>query len=87
MRARLIALVAAALLLVLPLQPTWAEITDTKESANLNNLDLPAALADDDSFADLPFEQMRQALREEVERGPKKNYSSKSSKQYNLLIR
>ncbi len=87
MRARLIALVAAALLLVLPLQPTWAEITDTKESANLNNLDLPSALADDDSFDDLPFEQLRQALRNEVEQNPKKNHIPRSTEQYNLLIR
>ncbi len=87
MRARLIALAAAALLLLLPLQPLWAAIDMAKENTNPNKLDLPSALADDDSFDDLPFEQLRQALREEVERGPKKGLSPRSSKQYNLLIR
>ncbi len=88
MRARLMALAATLLLTWLPLQASWAEDASTTISINVNEIELPAALADDDSFNDLPFEQLRQVLREEVERRQKKNprlYSS--NKKYNWLIR
>jgi len=49
--------------------------------------ELPEALSDDDSFNELPFEQLRQALREEVERNPKKDFQHSSSEKYNLFIR
>ena len=52
-----------------------------------NTLELPSSLAEDDSFEDLPFEQLRQALREEVETNPKKGPSKRSFKKYNFLIR
>ncbi len=87
MRARLMALAAAALLLLLPFQASWAAIDITKPDANSINLDLPDALAEDDSFTDLPFEQLRQALREEVEHDPNKRLIPHSTKRYNLLIR
>ena len=87
MLARLIALAAAVLLLIFPLQPVGSTMDVVQERTSLNNLDLPSALADDDSFDDLPFEQLRQALREEVERGPQKGLSHRSSQRYNLLIR
>ncbi len=88
MRARLMALAAAIILIFLPLQPCWSASNPLNESATLGNQELPSALSEDDSFNDLPFEQLRQALREEVELDPKKGgVSSRSSKQYNLLIR
>tara|TARA_Y100001968_G_scaffold216431_1_gene199153 strand:- start:288 stop:488 length:201 start_codon:yes stop_codon:yes gene_type:complete len=49
---------------------------------------LPKALEEDDSFDDLPFEQLRQALREEVELSDKPNTRSRyQKKKYNLFIR
>ena len=87
MRARLMALAAAALLLLLPLQAVWAAMDNNNLGENLSELNLPDALSEDDSFDDLPFEQLRQALREEVEHGPKKGLSPRSTKRYNLLIR
>ena len=90
MRARLMALAAAAILFffLLP-QPglTVVENTNQNSGLSLSDLDLPSALAEDDSFNDLPFEQLKQALRDEVEYGPKKGLSPRSFKKYNLLIR
>ncbi len=57
------------------------------QTFQVEELDLPSALADDDSFNELPFEQLRQALREEVERDPKKEFKFISPEKYNLLIR
>ena len=75
-------------LLIFSIVPTCLATTDpSKTVSDLTDLDLPSALADDDSFDDLPFEQLRQALREEVERDPKRGLSPRSSKQYNFLIR
>ena len=87
MRARLMALAAAAILFLLTQQPGLTASDQNDLNTDLNNLDLPSALTEDDSFNDLPFEQMRQALREEVEYGPKKGISPRSYKRYNLLIR
>ncbi len=87
MRARLVALAAAALLFMLPLLPSGAALISKKNDVTIDSMDLPAALADDDSFDDLPFEQLRQALREEVERDPQRRRNSPSPKRYNLLIR
>ncbi len=88
MNARLIFITAAAaIIILLPLQSGLAAIEQNNQRTDLNDLDLPSALADDDSFNDLPFEQLRQALREEVEYGPQKGISPRSFKKYNLLIR
>ncbi len=87
MHAHLIALTVASIIFFLPLQPGLTATNNTSSSKSLNDLDLPAALSDDDSFGDLPFEQLRQALREEVEYGPKKGISPRSTKRYNFLIR
>ena len=49
---------------------------------------LPSSLLEDDSFGDLPFEQLRQALREEVERDPmNENRHRYLSIRPNILIR
>ena len=87
MHARLRALTAAALFLILLLNPFRASVVYATPNPNLIEPELPAALSEDDSFDDLPFEQLRQALREEVEHGPKKGLSPRSFKQYNFLIR
>jgi len=87
MRDRLIALAAAIILFLFAPQPGITAMEQTNQKSDLSNLDLPSALAEDDSFSDLPFEQLRQALREEVEYGPKKGLSPRSFKRYNLLIR
>ena len=52
-----------------------------------NSIELPEALSEDDSFYDLPFEQLRQALREEVEYGPKSKVRKRDQKRYNFFIR
>ena len=87
MRARLMALAAAVIIFVLPLSPGLAAMDNANQNTDISELDLPSALTEDDSFSDLPFEQLRQALREEVEYGPKKGISPRSFKKYNLLIR
>ncbi len=88
MRARLMALAAAIIIIItLPLQPSWSTMNDTNQPLNPIETELPSALAEDDSFDDLPFEQLRQALREEVERDPSRNIRPHSPKRYNLLIR
>ncbi len=87
MRARLLALAASAILFLCAFQPCWADSNLVNQDSTLSNLDLPAALAEDDSFDDLPFEQLRQALREEVERDPQRQLKPRTSKRYNLLIR
>ena len=88
MRAHLLAFTLAIILLLPPLQPGWAKSNDTNQNSTpIDDLNLPSALSEDDSFDDLPFEQLRQALREEVEYGPKGGISNRSSKRYNLLIR
>ncbi len=81
------ALAAAALFIFLPMQTVWADMDYSKQSSQPSDLNLPSALAEDDSFDELPFEQLRQALREEVERDPTKTLRPHSSKRYNLLIR
>ena len=78
---------SAAILVLLHWQPSWAAISNPEVTTAFKESELPSALADDNSFDDLPFEQLRQALRDEVELGPQKGPSSYSSKQYNLLIR
>ena len=87
MRAHLIAFSTAIILFLLSPQPGLTATGQTNQNTDLSDLDLPSALADDDSFNDLPFEQLRQALRDEVEYGPKKGLSPRSFKRYNLLIR
>ncbi len=78
------ALAATALLILLPLQTSWAGLNSTTNFITLREIELPAALAEDDSFYDLPFEQLRQVLREEVEREPQKELRPYSSnKKYN----
>ncbi len=86
MLARLL-VTASAIIILLYCHPSWAAVVNPEEMPGLKESELPAALADDDSFADLPFEQLRQALRDEVELGPQKGSSPYSSKKYNLLIR
>ena len=77
-----------SLLLFSTIQPSWATDSFTKSQENTDfELELPSSLADDDSFEELPFEQLRQALREEVERNPQKSSKRYSSKRYNLFIR
>ena len=74
MSTRLLALTTAVLLFLVPLQPSFATMEDSQGDDSPSVLDLPRALDEDDIFDDLPFEQLRQALREEVERNPKKSF-------------
>ena len=87
MRNRLIAFATAAILLLIPAQPGLTSVDQAQNNTGLSDLDLPSALAEDDSFNELPFEQLKQALRDEVEHDPKKSISPRSFKKYNLLIR
>ncbi len=81
-----LAIASAVFLLIVPFQPNLAEVASPQPEANSINVDLPSVL-DDDFFEDLPFEQRRQALRDEVELGPKRPPSTSNPKKYNLLIR
>ncbi len=83
----LIALIASAVLFFVPMQPGLSALDQAEKNPKTSSLELPSALAEDDSFDDLPFDQLRQALREEVEYGPKGGVSPRSTKSYNLLIR
>ncbi len=87
MLTRFFALASATVIFFLSLQPSWAD-NDllTKGSENLNNIDLPTVI-DEDMFDDLPFEQRRQALRDEVELGPQSQKRHSNQRKYNLLIR
>ncbi len=88
MNAFLLSFLASLLIFFYPVHEAQATVNDKNtQDLDFNELNLPAALADDDSFDDLPFEQLRQALREEVERGPRNNFKPHSFKQYNFLIR
>ncbi len=82
MRTPVMLLAAIVLLLILSSPTYWVLADDSKEL----NIDLPSALLDD-IFDDLPFEQRRQALREEVELNPLRPPSSNDPQRYNLLIR
>ncbi len=81
-----ISIVFAAILFTLPFLPCFAETITDQNAVNSINIELPSVL-DDDFFEDLPFEQRRQALRDEVELDPKRTPSPQTPKKYNLLIR
>lgn len=84
---RLIAIATSFLLMIIsPSLPTLAATSSSTIDSQSSEINLPSAL-DDSIFDDLPFEQRRQALRDEVERGPKKSPSTNSPQKYNLLIR
>ena len=87
MLIHLTTLALAALLVLMPFQQSLALENSSENNFSSENTELPSALSEDDSFNDLPFEQLRQALREEVEYGPQKGRSPRSTKRYNLLIR
>ena len=90
MKGYLLAIPILSLSIVLFLKPLSLNANETdgliKEPLS-NQIELPSALADDDSFNELPFEQLRQALREEVEHDPNKTIRPLPSKRYNFLIR
>lgn len=81
-----VALASATIIFLLSLQPSWAESNFPKQTTDSSDIDLPTFI-DEDIFDDLPFEQRRQALREEVELGSKKRKTFSDPKKYNLLIR
>ena len=89
MRIQLLGVIACVILLVSANNSALA-ISESSISIGIiqtDELDLPSALAEDDSFKELPFEQLRQALREEVERDPTKEFKHPPSERYNFLIR
>ena len=86
MLARLMAFTTAALLIILPLQTVSTAFATVEQSINSNQTILPTAL-DDYIFDDLPFNQKRQALREEINKRDAPPITSNSPKRYNLLIR
>ena len=73
-------------MIMFPLQSELIAQTQFKQEIYLIDVELPAAL-NDDIFDDLPFEQQRQALREEIERDPQKGPRKHSPQKYNFLIR
>ena len=89
MKGYLLAIPIFSLSIILFLKPLAlkANQTDYLKEPLSNQIELPSALADDDSFNELPFEQLRQALREEVEHDPNKTIRPLPSKRYNFLIR
>ncbi len=87
MLTHLTTLALAALLVLMPFQQSLALESSSENNFSSENTELPSALSEDDSFNDLPFEQLRQALREEVEQNPEKRRLAPSPQKYNLLIR
>ena len=57
--------VTAALLILLPMQPSWAALDYAKQDDILSDTNMPEETFDSAMFDDLPFAQRRQALREE----------------------
>ena len=82
----LLAIAAAIMLFLLSLQPSWAENDYPHKELDDDQIELPTVL-ENDFFDDLPFEQRRQALREEVELNPQRPPKRKNPQKYNLLIR
>ena len=87
MSMQLLGVIACVILLVSARNSALAISESSIGSIQTDELDLPSALAEDDSFKELPFEQLRQALREEVERDPTKEFKHSPSERYNFLIR
>ncbi len=85
MDSRLLAIFITVLIFFLSLDPALVSAAQGQDQSKTT---LPSAL-NEDIFDDLPFEQRRQALRDEVARGSykPKPFSKKSLRQYNLLIR
>ena len=86
MRIHLIILVAASIFFLLPLQKSFAAETYANQDDNLGNIELPTAL-EEELFNDLPFEQLRQSLREEINNGSPKTFSPHTPQKLNWLIR
>ena len=87
MSAKLLAIITSIILLLPIVGTVSAESEHPMHKERIDDLNLPSALLEDDSFNDLPFEQLRQALREEVEHDPQKEFQPSSPKKYNFLIR
>ena len=62
---RAFTVLTGALLILLPMQPSWAALDYAKQDDILSNTNLPEDTFDSAMFDDLPFAQRRQALREE----------------------
>ncbi len=87
MSFRLMAMALACFFLIFPLQPALAEMTSPNEEPLAKDVDLPTALDSEDFFDDLPFQQQRQILREEIQQEAQGLSPRFPSRQYNLLIR
>ena len=87
MFAKLLAIITFIILLFSSSSSLSALSESNPHPTQLDELNLPSALTEDDSFNELPFEQLRQALREEVERDPTKKFKASTPDKYNLLIR
>ena len=87
MAVQLIVLITSTLLLLGPLQPSWSPAAIALEQdENMNQLELPTTL-NQDFLDDLPFEQRRQVLREELREGTQTSPSPQIPNRYNWLIR
>ncbi len=85
MPAHLVVLAIAAIFFLVPLQTIAAEMSLANQS---QQPDLPNALNEVPFFDDLPFQQQRQILREEVPQDSENSFAPHiPSRQYNLLIR
>ena len=71
MCANLLAILTCMLVLLSGESNIYAVSEYDSQIMQQDEIELPSALADDDSFNELPFEQLRQALREEIEHDPK----------------
>ena len=86
MVTQLIVLITSTLLLLFSLQPSWTAAIALEQDDNMNQLELPTAL-NQDFLDDLPFEQRRQVLREELREGQRTSPTPPIAKRYNWLIR
>ncbi|WP_320676616.1 hypothetical protein [Prochlorococcus sp. MIT 1300] len=86
MVTQLIVLITSTLLLLFSLQPSWSTAIALEQDDNMNQLELPTTL-NQDFLDDLPFEQRRQVLREELREGQRTSPTPQIAKRYNWLIR
>ncbi len=88
MPTRLMAMAAAAIFLLFPLRPAFAAMTSSEQNNAVSSIELPTAINEEAFFDDLPFQQQRQILREEVQQNSlTKPIPHIQPRQYNLLIR
>ncbi len=80
-------LMAVAIAVIFLFFPLHSALTATDLPNEDPIIELPTAFDAEAFFDDLPFQQQRQILREEIQQGPQELTPRIPPRQYNLLIR